>query len=168
MTTYIPSDVSNHILMYYAQIRNMKWVPFIDIKSGKLIWKVNKYSTKYDNINKILKHRKDNVRHDISIDINIMINGEIIGFYNKIGTCICVKIQKKNFVNQYQIIPITHLYMEYNDENNFKYSIFFSIFGRSTLIRFDYNVYQDSNIYSTLIDISKISKTSYSIFLEKY
>ena len=54
MSLHIPSDVANIILEYYAQMRDMKWAPFIEPKTGKLKWKTNKYSAKYDNINKLL------------------------------------------------------------------------------------------------------------------
>lgn len=163
----LPTDVINIILEYYSQIRDMKWHPFIDNKTGQLKWKVNRYSAKYDNIHKLLKHRKDNLRHDINIDINIVANGVAIDLYNTIGTCIVLKIE--HIVTKYQmVIPKTHLYIEYFDTNEFKYSIFCSIFGRSTLRRFDYDVYQDNNIHSMLIDIHKFSRNNYSLVLEKY
>jgi len=53
----LPSDVTNIILEYYSQLNNMKWQPFIETSSGKLKWKVNKYSIKYRNINRIYKGR---------------------------------------------------------------------------------------------------------------
>lgn len=167
MTTYIPADISNIILDYYSQVRDMKWTPFIEPKSGKLKWKVNKYSAKYDNINKLLKHRKNHLRHDISIDINILANRVTLDLYNTIGTCIVLKIEY--IVTKYQmVIPKTYLYIEYFDTNEFKYSIFCSIFGRSTLYRFDYDVYQDNNIHSMLIDVHKFGNNHYLLVLEKY
>jgi hypothetical protein len=167
MTTYIPADISNIILDYYSQLRDMKWTPFIDVRSGKLIWKVNKYSAKYDNIHKLLKHRKDNLRHNISIDVSILDRFETVELYNTIGTLICLKIE--HYVNKYQIIiPISHLYVEYFDNQNCKYSIFYSIFGRSSLRRFDYDIYKDNHIHSSLIDIHKLGKTMYSLVFEKY
>ncbi len=166
MSIYIPADVTNLIFEYYAQMRDMEWTPFIDVKTGKLIWKVNKYSAKYDNMNKLLKHRKDNLRHDISINVSLVYNIETISLYNTTGSCIVLRTY--NYVNKYQrIIPITHLYTEFVDNNNCKYSIFYSIFGRSTLPRFDYHIHQDNNIHSSLIDISKLGKTSYSFTLVK-
>jgi hypothetical protein len=167
MSLDIPSDVANIILEYYAQMRDMKWAPFIEPKTGKLKWKVNKYSAKYDNINKLLKHRKDNLPHGISFDIDIVRNGETIDTYNTIGTSICLKIE--HYINDYQvIIPISKLYIDFIDEFGFKHSLFCSIFGRSTLRRFDYDVYQDGNIHSTLLDIHIFNKNSYSLVIEKY
>ena len=167
MTTYIPADITNIILEYYSQMRDMKWAPFIDIKTGKLKWRVNKYSAKYDNIHKLLKHRKEHLRNNINIDINILANGVTLDSYNRMGTCIVLKIE--HIVKKYQIIiPKTYLYIEYFDTNKFKHSIFCSIFGKSTLYRFDYDVYQDRNIHSMLIDISKFGNNNYSLVLEKY
>ena len=53
----LPTDVINIILDYYSQLRerDMKWMPFIDTTTGKLKWKVNKNSTKYDNIKQTLR-----------------------------------------------------------------------------------------------------------------
>ncbi len=166
MALYIPSDVTNIIFEYYAQLQNMKWIPFIDVKSGKLQWKVNTYSAKYNNINKLLKHRKQNLPNDIIIDISVVMGGETIDMYNRLGKCICLK--KEQYINKYQmIIPISKLYIEYTDENSI-YSIFCLIFGRSTLRRFDYEIYQDGNIHSNLLDIRKFGYNAYSIIIEKY
>jgi hypothetical protein len=167
MSLHIPADVSNIILEYYAEMRDMKWVPFVDPKTGKLKWKINKYSSKYDNMNKLLEFRKDNPLDDINIDVDILRSGELLEDYNAQGTCICLK--KIHFVNKYQVILlITQLYIEYVDEDNFKHSLFCSIFGRSTLRRFDYDIYQDGNIHSTLLDIHRFNKNSYSLVIEKY
>ena len=100
MSIYIPADVTNLIFEYYAQMRDMEWTPFIDVKTGKLIWKVNKYSAKYDNMNKLLKHRKDNLRHDISINVSLVYNIETISLYNTTGSCIVLRTY--NYVNKYQ------------------------------------------------------------------
>ena len=167
MSLHIPSDVSNIILEYYAQIRDMKWIPFIDPKTGKLKWKVNKYSTKYDTLNKLLNHKKDNLPDDVSFDIDVVRNGETIDICNAIGTSICLKIE--HYVNDYQmIIPISKLYIDFIDEHGFKNSLFCSIFGRSTLRRFNYDVFQDGNIHSILIDFRKFSSNAYSLIVEKY
>ena len=56
MSLHIPSDVANIIFEYYAQMRDLKWTPFIEPKTGKLKWKANKYSAKYDNMNKLLEY----------------------------------------------------------------------------------------------------------------
>lgn len=172
----LPTDVINIILDYYSQLResDMKWTPFIETTTGKLKWKVNKNSTKYDNIHKLLTHRKDHIRHDISIDINIVANSVTLDSYNTIGTCIVLQIEyiehNYQFIehNYQMIVPKTYLYIEYFDINKFKYSTFYSIFGRSTLRRFDYDVYQDNNIHSMLIDIHKFGNNYYSLVLEKY
>ena len=165
----LPTDVINIIFEYYAQMRDMKWRPFIDVQSGKLIWKVNRCSAKYDNINKLLTHRKNHLRDDISIDINIVANRVILDLYNTIGTCTCIVLKIEYIVTKYQmVIPKTYLYIEYFDTNEFKYSIFCSIFGRSTLYRFDYDVYKDNNIHSMLIDIHKFGNNHYLLVLEKY
>jgi hypothetical protein len=167
MSLHIQTDVVNIILEYYAQMRDMKWAPFIEPKTGKLKWKVNKYSAKYDNMNKMLKHKKDNLPDDISFDIDIVRNDEIIDTYNTIGTSICLKI--KHCVNNYQtIIPMSKLYIEFINDLGFKHSLFCSIAEGSTLRRFDYDVYQDGIIHSTLIDFTKFSSNGYSLVIEKY
>ncbi len=167
MSLHIPSDISNIILEYYAQIRDMKWTPFIDGKTGKLKWKMNKYSAKYDTLNKLLKHKKDNLPDDVSFDIDVVRNGETIDAYNTIGTCICLKT--RHYVNIYQmIISSSKLYIEFTDVFNFKYSLVCSITGRSTLRKFDYDVYQDGTIHSTLIGFRKFGNDAYSLVIEKY
>jgi hypothetical protein len=171
MSLHIPSDVANIIFEYYAQLRDMKWVPFIDGKTGKLKWNVNKYSAKYDNMNKLLKHRKDNLCDNVNIDVEIIMRGETIDFISTIGTSICLKTTYKveNFVDNYQVIITKYdLYIEYYDSNNFKYSIFCSKFGRSTLRRHDFDIYQDGNIHSNLLDIHIFGKNTYSLVIEKY
>jgi hypothetical protein len=171
MSLHIPSDVSNIILEYYAQLQDLQWTPFIEPKTGKLKWKANKYSTKYNNMNKLLKHRKDNLCHDISIDVDIVRNGFTTDRYRKLGTCIYLKTKYnvESFVDNYQIIiPKSCLYIEYVDQDNFKHSLFCSIFGRSTLRRFDYDIYQDGNIHSILLDFRKFDNSTYSLVIEKY
>jgi hypothetical protein len=167
MSLHIPADISNIIFEYYAQLQDLQWTPFIDPKTGKLKWKVNKYSAKYDNMNKLLEFRKDNLRHDIDIHINIMRAGELLEDYNALGTRTYLK--KIHFANKYKVILlITQLYIEYVDEDNFKHSLFCSIYGRSSLRRFDYDVYQDGNIHSSLIDFRKFDNSNYSLVIEKY
>ena len=168
MTIYIPADISNIILDYYSQLRDMKWRPFIDVQTGKLKWKVNRYSAKYDNIHKLLKHRKDNLYHDILLDISQVNNvGETNNAYQTIGSFICLKIE--HYANNYQmIVPISKFYIEFINDHGFKHSLFCSIAGRSTLRRFDYDVYQDGIIHSTLIDFTKFSSNGYSLVIEKY
>jgi hypothetical protein len=114
-----------------------------------------------------MKHKKNNLPDVVSFDIDVVRNGEIIDTYNAIGTSICLKII--HFVNIYQvIIPISKLYIEFTDEFGFKHSLFCSIFGRSSLRRFDFDVYQDGNIHSTLIDFRKVSSNAYSLVIEKF
>lgn len=166
MSLYIPANITNIIFEYYSQMNNLRWTPFVDVKTGKLKWIVNKYSAKYDNINKLIKHRQENLLQEIYIDVAIVRNGETIDFYNTIGTSISIKT--KFVVNKYQIIiPISYFYIEFTDEYNFKYSMFCSLYGRS-IKKIEYEVYQDGNIHSNLIDILIFGKTNYSLVLEKY
>jgi len=62
----LPSDVTNIILDYYSQMNDMKWQPFIETSTGKLKWKVNKHSTKYKNIEKILTNQFITIKHGIN------------------------------------------------------------------------------------------------------
>jgi hypothetical protein len=55
----IPSDIINIILEYVSHLRSMKWRPFIDNKTGKLIWKVNTYSKKYIDHSRTIAHNND-------------------------------------------------------------------------------------------------------------
>ena len=48
----LPTDVINIILDYYSQLRES------ETTTGKLKWKVNKNSTKYDNIKQTLNHHR--------------------------------------------------------------------------------------------------------------
>lgn len=164
MTLHIPSDVANIILEYYAQIRGMKWAPFIEPKTGKLKWKTNKYSAKYDNMNKLLKHKKDNLRLDKNIEIVIVQHNQLIYRFNTIGTSICLK---KDYYMNSILYPIHHLYIECVDESNVKYSTFCSTSRTGPIYKLDYNVYSDSNIHSTLISILSFDMNSLSLILEK-
>ncbi len=165
MSLYIPSNVINIIFEYYAQLNDLRWAPFVDVKTGATKRRVNKYSTKYDNINKLLEHRQKNLVHNINIDVDIMGYGEIIDSYNTIGTRICLKIEH---ISDYRtMIPILDSYIEFIDKYNNKYSVFYSTIGRLAL-RNKYDIYEDGNIYGILIDYSNFDKTHYSITLEKF
>jgi hypothetical protein len=166
MSLHIPADVSNIIFEYYAQIQDMKWVPLIDIKTGKLKWKVNSHSAKYDNITKLLKHKKDNLQCNILIEVCVVNNDiEINNYYDTTGTYICLK--KEHYVNNYEmIIPIYKLYIEFINEYGIKHSVFCSTLR--SLRRPNYDVYQDGNIHSILIDFCEYNKNCYSLAIEKY
>jgi hypothetical protein len=150
----------------------MKWVPFIDVKNGKLKWKVNKHSAKYDNMNKLLNHRKDNPSHDISIGVFQMKDRETIDYYNTIGTIIYLK--KTHFVNRYQMIVYRSTrYFEFIDNYGFKNSFFCSM-GLLSLCKKDYDVYQDGLIHSILCNMECYEESyenynnTYRICIEKY
>jgi len=165
MTLYIPANITNIIFEYYAQMNDHRWATFIGVKTGENKRRVNKYSTKYDNINKLLEHKQKNLVHNINIDVDIMRYGEIINSYNTIGTCICLKTD--NIIDRKIIVPISYMYIEFIDENNYKYNCFYSI-SRRCALRNRYHIYQDGNIHSILIDYGNFDKTHYSITLEKY
>lgn len=168
MSLYIPSEVANIIFEYYAQIRDLKWTPSIDIKTGKLKWKTNKYSAKYDNMNKLMKHRNDNIYKDISLSIHQIRGHATINYYNTFGTIIYLK--KTHYVNRYQIIVAkSTIYVEFIDEHGFKNSFFYST--ELSLRKSQYDVYQDGNIHSILYDFDKCSElfdNEYSLVIEKY
>jgi hypothetical protein len=167
MSLHIPSDIANIILEYYSQMRDMKWVPFIDVKNGKLKWKVNKHSAKYDNMNKLLKHREVYPCQDISIRAT-NVGSETINDYNTIGTIICLK--KPYLVNQYQMLyPICTIYVEFIDNYGFKNSFFCSIklVSLFSLCKKEYDVYQDGHIRSMLYDFQYENNT-YSLIIAKY
>jgi hypothetical protein len=164
MSLHIPSDVANIIFEYYAQIRDLKWVPFIEPKTGKLKWKMNKYSAKYDDMNKLLKHRKDNLRNDKNIEIILVQNYQTIDRFNTTGTSICLKTDYYMGIEYY---PIHKFYIEYVDEYNVKYSIFCSSSTIGAIYKLDYTVYRDSIIHSTLINMLSLDMNSLSLILEK-
>jgi hypothetical protein len=165
MSFYIPSDITNIIFDYYAQLKDLKWKPFIDGKTGKLKWKINKYSAKYDTLNKLMKHKKDNLPDDVSFDIDVLRDdGERIYTYNAIGTSIYLKTEY--YVNCFKAsIPVSNLYIQFTDDFGFKHSLFCSICGRSSLRRFDFDVYQDGTIHSILIDIIRVNINAYSLVI---
>jgi hypothetical protein len=164
MSLHIPSDVANIILEYYAQLRDMKWTPFIEPKTGKLKWKTNKYSAKYDNMNNLLKHRKDNLRLDKNIEIVVVQNYQTIDRYNTTGTSICLKT---DYYMDKEYYPIYHSYIEYVDESNVKYSTLCLSSPIEPTFKLHYDVYKDSNIDSTLINILLLDMDSLSLILEK-
>jgi len=168
MSLYIPSEVTNIILEYYAELKHLKWQPFIGQKTGKLKWKVNKYSLKYDNINKLLEHKKDNPARNISIDVSLEMDGETINFYDTIGTCISLK--NEYLANSYQaMFPKSILYISFADDYGFKNYIFCSVVGKSTLLgRMYHDIYQDGNEYGIITYLSSFNSTSYSLVIEKW
>ena len=161
----LPSDITNMILDYYSQLRDMKWVHFIDPSSGKLSWKVNKYSTQYDNINKMLKHRKDHLREEINIDVDMIFSREEIDMYNVSGTCICLST-KYVITNHKLIFPLSYFYIEYEYDNS-RYTTFCSTIRILKFYR-HYDVYQDNYLFCSLNKLYKIDKSSYILYLEKY
>lgn len=167
----LPSDVLNLILEYYSQMRDMKWTPFIDDKSGKLAWKVNKYSAKYDNIDKLLKFRKNNLKCDVLLDIELIHNRNEIDWYESIiGTIIYLKTVYH--VNKYQMIePTSYIYIEYYVEDC-KHSIFCPLGYNITNLwykktHYD-DVYQDTNIYAFVNEFRRLGTHAYQLTIEKY
>jgi hypothetical protein len=167
MSIYIPCHIANIILEYYAQMKQLKWIPFIDAKTGKLIWKVNKYSIKYANINNMIAFRKYNSPHDINININITRENDEIDSFNIIGKCICVN--KKYCMNKSTsaLSVIREIYIEYIDQDNFNHALFCSVLRKKARMR-RYDVYQDGVIYSLLVSLTLFNGIEYSIVLDKY
>jgi hypothetical protein len=165
MSLNIPSNVINIIFEYYAQMNDLQWAPFVDLKTGETKNRVNKYSTKYDDINKLLEHRKKNLVNNIKITVEIMHYGEIIDRYYAKGTCICLKIED---ISDYRNnIKIFDSYIEFIDKYNNKYCVFYSTIGRCVL-RNKYDIYQDGNIHSTLINYENFDNKHYLLTLEKF
>ena len=170
----LPSDILNLILEYYSQLRDMKWTPFIDDTTGKLIWKVNKYSAKYDNINKLLDYRKYaliHAIHDIQLDIELIHNrNEIDLYYSELGTIKYLKTYHP--VNKYQmIIPTSYVYIEYCIEDS-NYSLFCSLRNNITNLGYknthDVDVYQDNNIYAKVNELRRLGTDAFHLTIEKY
>lgn len=162
MTLYIPANITNIIFEYYAQMNDHRWATFIDVKTGENKRRVNKYSTKYDNINRLLKDRISNLVDIININVSVVSNNEIIDNYNTIGTSITMY---REFIDIYCTPRLT--YMEFIDEYNFKYYVFCSpVFASSRSNKYD--IYQDGNIYSSLINIRYINKNSCLLVMEKF
>lgn len=167
MSLQLPADVSNIIFDYYAQLRDLKWCPFIDGKTGKLIWKVNKYSAKYDNIHKTLKYRKDNLRENITVYIEIMKNNEIINSFCTPGTCVTFRTAYiiKNYDTYAQVLRSSNRsYIQYSYPCNSVHSLFYSSGVRS----FGIDIYQDGNIYANLIEITQFIENEYLLVFETY
>jgi hypothetical protein len=168
MSIHIPSDIANIILEYYAQMRDMKWTPCIDTKTGKLKWKVNKYSNKYFHNNRVLKYRKNNPRYDINIILYIIRNAAYMGEYRTMGTCIYLQT-----VYHYQrndvVVPVHELYIEFYDENNVKCSVFCSITENKLLFKGTRRIYiGDDTKFGILRHLAKRDEHNYSIYLDKY
>ena len=110
MSYLIPYEVTNIILQYLSQLKNMKWIPFIDVKTGKVQWKINKYSFKYSNIKNILLYK--NFNFIINIEVIIRRENQIINTFNCCG-------------NIYNCIGKT-IYITFNDKSNFTYYIYYT------------------------------------------
>ena len=184
MTIYIPSDVTNLILEYYSQLRNMKWRPFIDDKTGKLIWKINKYSAKYDNINKVSNYRKNNPSCDIPLLIKHSNNNNVTIYENIIGNIIYLKsiyivsvlqttierndtaflqnvissTKYKNYIEYIFKKQVSYVYVDYCIGDS-KYFIFYSLkdnIGNNCYSKIhNYNIYQDTIIYARVNELYK-------------
>jgi hypothetical protein len=157
MSLHIPSNVTNIIFEYYAQMNDLQWAPFVDVKTGEIKNRVNKYSTKYDNINKLLEHRKKNLVDNIKIDVAIMSYDEIIDRYHTTGTCICLKIEH---ISDYKnMISILDLYLEFIDKYNNKCYVFYSVIGKHSIRNYD--IYQYGNKHGNLIEYVNFAKKHY-------
>lgn len=167
MLQHIPGDVTNIILDYYAQLRDLKWIPFIDLKTGKLLWKVNKYSTKYEYMNKCLKYEKENRKTYLDLDIIVERSNMMLYTYYTIGHVIPLKTDY--YVDKWNMIKRkTYLYFEFKDEDNYTHYVFCGVNGHSALIRNDYQVYLDNAIFGNIGRIYIFGENTFALYLDKY
>jgi hypothetical protein len=167
MSLYIPSDITNIIFEYYAQMRDMKWFPFIDVKTGKLIWKVNKYSTNYNYVNNVLKYRKSNEKQDMNIYVELHNDFAVIDIYETHG--ILIPLKKEYIVNKWNVItPKTTMYLEFTDQNNNTYNIMYTVIYRSALFRLNYDIYMDNTIFGELFEHHDFQENNITISMYKY
>lgn len=110
MSLYIPADITNIIFEYLSHLKDMKWTPFIDSKTGKLKWKVNKFCSKNIALiyNNIISFNKYCLKEQIQLVIIIQNNDQIINQYMATGII-------TNFKSGFNI--------EFTDENYFTYYI---------------------------------------------
>ena len=166
MLQHIPGDVTNIILDYYSQLRDLKWVPFIDSKTGKLLWKVNKYSIKYEYMNKLLKNKTENHIGMIDIDIFIRSNNPLINQYSTIGSVIPLKTEY--YVNKWNVIKrTTILYFEFIDDDNCVNYTFCRVLGNSSLCDMDFYVYVGGRLFGSLEFIHMPEFKVYGLYIDK-
>jgi len=187
----LPSDILNIIFDYYSQLRDMNWTPFIDDKTGKLTWKVNKYSAKYDNIHKLLEYRKNNPRCDILLyvydnDIDI-----IMGTVVYLNTFHVISVVKKGFEIDNPIMLqdvisstkynnyieytfrrlVSYIYIEYCIKDS-KYFLFCSLLNNSGILCFskinNYAVYQETNIYNKVTILERLNYNEYLLNIKNF
>lgn len=189
----LPSDILNLILDYYSQLRDMKWTPFIDNKTGKLTWKVNKYSAKYDNIYKLLEYRKNNPRCDILLHVylthhnNEIVADSIIGNILYLNTFHVISVEKRGFEIDDPIMlqnvisstkynnyfeytikrQVSYVYVEYCAEDS-KHFIFCSLinYNQNYKTSMWYSKTHDYYVYQDTNIYSKISELRNYIYNE--
>lgn len=167
MSLYIPADVINIIFEYYAEIRDLKWCPFIDAKTGKLIWKVNKYSTNYNYVNNVIQYRQSNEKQDMNIYVELHNDFAMVDMYETYGTLILLK--KEYIVNKWNVVtPKTTMYLEFTDEHNNTYNIMYAVFYKSTLFRLDYDIYTDNTIFGELFEYHDFQENNITVSMYKY
>jgi hypothetical protein len=163
----LPADVINIILEYYSQMRDMKWRPFIENKSGQLKWKVNKYSTNYHYLNNVLEYRKSNDKQIVNMYVELHNDFAVFDIYDTYGTIIPLK--KEYIVNKWNVVtPKTTMYIEFTDEHNNKYNIMYAVFYRSTLFRLDYDIYVDNTIFGELFEFHNFGNNNITMSMYKY
>ena len=163
----LPADVINIILEYYSQMRDMKWRPFIENKTGQLKWKVNKYSANYHYLNNVLEYRKSNDKEIVNMYVELHNDFAVFDIYDTYGTIIPLK--KEYIVNKWNVItPKTTMYIEFTDEHNNKYNIMYAVFYRSTLFRLDYDIYVDNTIFGELFEFHNFGNNNITMSMYKY
>lgn len=163
----LPADVINIILEYYSQMRDMKWRPFIENKTGQLKWKVNKYSTNYHYLNNVLEYRKSNDKQIVNMYVELHNDFAVFDIYDTYGTIIPLK--KEYIVNKWNVVtPKTTMYIEFTDEHNNKYNIMYAVFYRNTLFRLDYDIYVDNTIFGELFEFHNFGNNNITMSMYKY
>jgi hypothetical protein len=174
MTTLnFPSDIKNIILDYWSQLNNRKWSPFIESKNEKLIWKVNKYSSKYKNINCMLIYKKHNPIKNIYVDVH-MLNGIEISdrIYGTLGTILPLK--RVYIVNKWDIIVSCDAYYMQFIIGKYLYSVFY-IAKYNYIFKNEYDIYineyienTENTLYGTFEYVTGIDENLYAIEIRRY
>jgi hypothetical protein len=164
MSLLLPTDVTNIILDYLSDLRNMGWIPFIDNKTEKLIWKVNKRSSKYKNINEMLKYRISNKLLCIDFIIRILRENQTLEVITLNGYRIKIADKK---VNKY--INIKYFYIQITNNDLSIYNLYLKNVYRGNVLHHElyFDIYQDNNIFGTVNYMFNVPDSE-NIYIEIY
>ena len=172
MSLNLPTDITNIIFDYVAQLKNLKWIPYVDKKSGKLRWKYSKYKkyvcddfyiikicNEFPKINiciediLYLKTTKLFIKKPIDLTVIIYRFNQLINEYFINGYLVKFRmVDSTPFCERYK----SDYYFEFTDENGNNLYLYRKIGSPG-------DVYMDNTLYGELLDFRSDSLYNFGI-----